>query len=116
MFTWLTVAGLVLAAAAAAAVAAALGVVWLVFRIVWWTVLLPLRVLFKILMIPVWLTIGAIGLAAGAALLPVVLLVAGGVVLVGALAALLALLLPLVPLVLFGLLIWALGRRRPAVA
>jgi hypothetical protein len=113
MLTFLTLAGLLMAGAALMAV---LGVVWLVFKVVLWAVLLPFRILFKILMIPVWLTIGAIGLAAGAALLPLLLVAVGGVVLIGVLAALLALLLPLVPFVLFGLLIWALVRRRPAVA
>jgi hypothetical protein len=46
--------------------------------------------------------------------LPILLLVAGGVVVVGLIAALVALLLPALPVILFGLLLWAIFRPRPA--
>jgi hypothetical protein len=98
------------------AVAAVIGTVFLVLKLVLWAVLLPFRLLFKILMIPVWLTLGAVGMLAGAALHSVVLVVIAGVAVVGLVAALLALLLPAIPFVLFGLLIWAMMRRRPVAA
>ena len=98
------------------AVAAVFGLVFLVLKVVLWAVILPFRILFKLLMIPVWLTLGALGLAAGAAALPILLVVGAGVVVVGVLAALVALLIPAIPFVLLGLAIWAVMRRRPAVA
>ena len=78
--------------------------------------LLPIRILFKVLMIPVALTFGAIGLFAGAAAIPILLVVVAAVVVVGAIAALLALLVPAIPFILLGLAIWALVRKRPATA
>lgn len=113
MFELAALAGLFLAATA---VVAALTVVWLVLKIVAWTILLPFRLLFRILMIPVWLALGVVGLGAGAVLLPLLLVAVGALVLVGAVTALLALFLPLMPFVLVGLLVWAFVRRRPAVA
>lgn len=98
------------------ALAALMGLVFLVVKIAFWTVLLPFRILLKVLMIPVWLTLGAVGLAAGAAVLPVLLFVAAAVVVVGAIAALLALVVPAIPFVLLGLMVWAVLRKRPTVA
>jgi hypothetical protein len=98
------------------AVAAVIGTVLLVLKMIFWVVFFPLRILMKVLMIPVWLTLGAIGLLAGTALIPIVLVVVAGVAVVGVLAALFALLLPAIPFILFGLLIWALARRRPVAA
>ena len=98
------------------AVAAVIGTVFLVLKLVLWAVILPFRLLFKILMIPVWMTLGALGMLAGAAFIPIVLVVIAGVAVVGLVAALLALLLPAIPFVLFGLLIWAMMRRRPVAA
>jgi uncharacterized membrane protein YbaN (DUF454 family) len=66
--------------------------------------------------LPVGLTIGAVGLAAGATLLPILLLVGLVVAVLGAVAALLALLVPAIPFILLGLMIWAIVRKSPAVA
>jgi len=95
--------------------AAILGVAMFALKIVFWTIFLPFRIITKVLfkvifpalMFPIWLAMGAIGMAAGAVALPVVLLVVAGV-------AVFALLLPLLPFVMFGLLVWAFMRRRPA--
>ena len=54
-------------AAAGLAVAAVLGFVFFLLKLVLWVVLLPFRLLLKALMIPVWLTLGAVGLALGRA-------------------------------------------------
>ena len=53
-------------------------------------------------------------LAAGAALLPILLLVGGVVAIVGLVAAVIALLIPAIPFVLLGLVVWAFMRRQPA--
>ena len=104
--------------------AAVFGLVFFVVKIAFWAIFLPFRILtkvffkviFKALMLPVWLTLGALGMAAGAVALPVLLLVIAGVAFFGVIAALFALMLPLIPFVLFGLLIWAFMRRRPVAA
>jgi hypothetical protein len=98
------------------AVAVVLSAVFLVMKLVLWIVLLPFRLLLKALMIPVWLTLGTLGLAAGALSLPVLAVVVGGVMFVGIVAAVLALMLPAIPFILLGLLLWAIFRRSPAVA
>ena len=61
---------------------------------------------------------GAVGLAAGAAVLPIVLIVGLAVLVIGAIAALLALLVPAIPFVLLGFVIWAIvkANRPPATA
>lgn len=100
---------------ASVAVAAVLGFVFFLLKLVLWTVLLPFRILFKILMIPVWLTLGALGLAVGVIAAPLLAVAVAGVVVVGLLAALAALLLPAIPFVLLGLLLWAIFSRRPAL-
>ena len=79
--------------AAGLAVAAVLGFVFFLIKLAFWLVLLPFRLLLKAVMIPVWLTLGALGLAAA-----------------------LALVLPAIPFVLLGLLLWAIFHRSPATA
>jgi len=97
-------------------IAAVVGFVFFLLRLVFWAVFFPFKLLLKLLWIPIGLTLGAVGLAAGAIALPILFLVAGGVVVVGLLAALVALLLPAIPVILFGLLLWAIFRPRPAAA
>lgn len=63
------------------------------------------------LLVPIGLVGGALSLAAGAALLPILLTVGLAVAVIGAVAALLALLVPAIPFVLLGLAIWAMMRR-----
>ena len=70
-------------AAAALAVVAIVGFVVLLLKAVLWVVLLPFRLLLKLIMVPVWLTLGAVGLALGAAALPVILLVLTAVAVIG---------------------------------
>lgn len=99
------------------AVAAIMGVVAFALKVVLWAVFLPIRILFKVvfkvLMIPVWLALGAVGLAASAAALPILLVVVAAVAVIGIVGAVLALLLPAVPFVLLGLMVWAVVRKRP---
>ena len=95
------------------AVLAVVGVVFLVFKIVLWAVLFPVRLLMKLVWIPIGLIAGGFSLAAGAVIVPVVLVVGIVVAIVGAIAALLALLIPAVPFVLLALAIWAVMRRNP---
>jgi hypothetical protein len=102
--------------AAGLAVAAVVGFVFFLLKLVFWVVLLPFRLLLKALMIPVWFTLGAVGLAVGAVAVPVLLAVVAVVAVVGVLAAALAFVLPVIPFVLLGLLVWAIFRRSPAVA
>jgi hypothetical protein len=65
------------------------------------------------LWIPFGLVTGALGLAAGAALLPILLVVGGVVALVGLFAAIIAVLIPAIPFLLLGLVVWAFMRRQP---
>ncbi len=113
MIELLVFSGLILGGLALAAV---LGFVFLILKIVIWAVVLPFKLLFKLLMVPVWLTLGALGLAAGAVAVPALFVVVAAVVAVSLLGALLALLLPAIPFVLLGLMLWAMFRSRPAVA
>ena len=103
-------------ATAALAVVAILGFVFLLLKVVLWVVLLPFRLLLKLIMVPVWLTFGAVGLALGAAALPVILIVLTAVAVIGVVTTILALLLPAIPFVLLGLMLWAIFRKTPAVA
>ena len=103
-------------AAAALAVVAIVGFVVLLLKTVLWVVLLPFRLLLKLIMVPVWLTLGAVGLALGAAALPVILLVLTAVAVIGVVTTVLALLLPAIPFVLLGLMLWAIFRKTPVVA
>ena len=111
MFTMIAFAGIL---AAGLAMAFVLGLIFFVLKLVMWTVFLPFRILSKLLWIPFGLVTGAIGLAAGAALLPILLLVGGVVALVGLGAAVFALRIPAIPFVLLGLVVWAFMRRQPA--
>lgn len=88
------------------AVLSVVGVVFFVFKLAMWTVFLPFRILFKMLWIPFSLIGGLFSLAAGAAILPIVLVV-------GLIAAVLALLVPMIPFLLFGLIVWSFMRRSP---
>lgn len=105
--------GLVMVGVAAAAI---IGFVFALLKLVLCLVILPFKILFKILMIPVWLVLGGLGLVAGVVAAPLLAVAVGGVVVLGLLAALAALLLPAIPFVLLGLLLWAIFSRRPAVA
>ena len=58
---------------------------------------------------------GAVGLAAGAAVLPIVLLVGVTVVVLGVIATLLALLVPAIPFILLGFVIWAIVKANRTV-
>ncbi len=89
----------------------------LIVRMAFFLLLLPFKLVFGLLFVPFWIAKTVLKLAVGAVVLPIVLV--GGVLLavVAAAGALLALLAPLVPLVIVGLLIWAVFRSfRPAVA
>ena len=113
MLELIALAGLLMAGLAVASV---IGVVFLLFKIVFWAVFLPFRLLFKLIWLPIGLVGGVVSLAAGAALLPIILTVGLVVAAFAAIAALLALLVPAIPFVLLGLMIWAIVRRRPAAA
>jgi hypothetical protein len=52
----------------------------------------------------------------GLAALPILLLVLGGVLVFGLIAAIIGLLIPAIPFVLLGLLLWAVFRARPRAA
>lgn len=101
-------------ATGALTVAAIVGVVFLLLKLVFWAVLLPLRLLWKLITIPIWFTVGALGLALGAVAVPVVLMALLAVGVVGIIAAFLAVALPLTPFVLLALMLWAIFRRTPA--
>lgn len=90
-----------------------LALVFAVLKFVFWIVLLPIRLAFKLLFLPLlllkWAGLALLSLVA-APILVVVLLVGGAVVVLGMLA-------PLLPVVFLVLAVWALVRlgRRPAV-
>jgi hypothetical protein len=113
MLELIALAGLLIAGLAVFSV---VGVVFFVFKIALWAVFLPFRLLFKLLWIPVGLIGGLFSLAAGAAVLPILLVVGLVVAVVGAIAAFLALLVPMIPFILLGLMIWAFMRKRPVAA
>ncbi|MFP5380308.1 MAG: hypothetical protein ACLGHP_11280, partial [Vicinamibacteria bacterium] len=97
------------------AVAALIGVVLFAIKAVVWLVLLPFRILFKVLTFGAGLAFGAVGLVAGLALLPVVLAVVAVIAIVAVVGAILSLLLPAIPFILLGLVVWALMRKPAAV-
>ena len=66
MLELIALAGLLIAGLAVASV---IGVVFLVFKVVFWAVFLPFRLLLKLLWLPIGLAMGAVSLAAGAAIL-----------------------------------------------
>ena len=112
MLELIALAGLLMAGLAVASV---IGVVFLLFKIVFWAIFLPFRLLFKLLWLPIGLVGGALSLVAGAALVPILLTVGIVVAVFAALAALLALLVPAIPFVLLGLMVWAILRKKPVV-
>ena len=113
MLELIAFAGLLIAGFAFMAV---IGVVFLVLKIALWAVFLPFRLLFKLMWVPVGLALGTVGLAAGATILPILLIVGLAVAVLAAIAAVVALLVPAIPFVLLGLVVWAIMRRSPAVA
>ena len=90
MLELIALAGLLIAGLAVASV---IGVVFLLFKIVFWAIFLPFRLLFKLIWLPVGLVVAAFA----------------------AMAALLALLVPAIPFILLGLMVWAVMRKRPVV-
>ena len=116
--------------AAGLAVAAVVGFVLFVLRMVFWLVLLPFRLLLlpirlvffpfrllrKLVLFPLWLGLGGIGLAVGTIAVPLLLVGILAAAVVGVIAAVLAFVLPAIPFLLLGLLLWAVFRRSPAVA
>ena len=113
MLELIALAGLLIAGLAVVSV---VGVVFLGFKILLFVLFLPFRLLFKLMWVPFGLIGGAFSLLAGAAILPILLLIGVVVAVVGAIAALLALLVPAIPFVLLGLMIWVFVRRRPVAA
>ena len=107
---------------------AVFSLVFFVLRMVLWMVLFPIRLLFfpikmlffpvrllmKLAWLPVGLVFGTVGLGVGAVALPFLLLVLGGVVIFGLIAAIIGALIPATPFILLGLLLWAIFRQRPA--
>jgi len=89
------------------AVFAVVGMVFLVLKIVLWAVFFPIRLLFRLLWIPLGLIGGLFSLVAGVTVLPLLLAIGLVVAVVAAIAALLALLVPAIPFVLLGLMVWA---------
>ena len=90
---------------------AGLIVVWLVFKILGWVILLPLRIVGFALIVPLLLIKLVLGLVVGLAVVPVML-----VGLLGALAA--SLLFSWLPLIFIGVLLWMMVSlfSRPAVS
>ena len=106
MFTFLAVVIIGILLLVAIPLMLAFAVVGVVFKLLFWILLLPFRLLF----LPLRLLGGLFRVAFGVLLLPILLI---GAVLVGAMAligGLLSLVLPLVPLLLIGALIWAISR------
>jgi hypothetical protein len=106
MIELIALAGLLIAGLA---VFSLVGVVFFVFKIVLWAVFLPFRLLFKLLWIPIGLIGGLFSLVAGAAILPILLVV-------GLVVGLLALVVPMIPFILLGLMVWAFMRKQPVAA
>lgn len=98
------------------AVFAVLGMVFFIVKLAFWVVFFPIRLIMKLLWLPFGLIAGAFSVAAGAALLPILLLVGIVIAVVGAIGALLALLIPAIPFLLLGLMIWAFMRKPPVTA
>jgi hypothetical protein len=107
---------LVMLAVAGLCVAAVVGFVFFLIKMVLWVVLFPVRLLFKLLWLPFGLAIGTVGLGLGALAIPLLLLLLGGVVIFGLIAAVIGLLIPAIPFVLLGLLLWSIFGGRTATA
>lgn len=87
-----------------------LALIGFVLKILLWTVFFPIRIILK-------LVFGIIGFGLAALLLPIILVVAGIAVVGALIAAVFALLAPLLPVLLLGLVGWAIYRassRRPS--
>ena len=97
-------------------VAAVVGCVFFLLKIVLWVVFFPLRLLFKLMWLPLGLAMGAVGMGLGLAALPLLLLVLGGVLVFGLIAAIIGLMIPAIPFVLLGLLLWSIFKKSPATA
>jgi hypothetical protein len=98
-------------------VASVVAVGALLLRLVFFVILLPVRLVFGLLFIPFWIAKTVLKVAVGALMLPIFLVGGGLLAAVVAIGALVALVAPLVPLLIVGLLIWAVFRSfRPAVA
>ena len=97
-------------------IAAVIGFVFFLLKMVLWVVFLPLRLLFKLLWLPVGLALGAVGMGLGLLAVPLLLVVLGGVLVFGLIAAVIGVMIPAIPFVLFGLLLWSIFRRAPAAA
>ena len=98
--------GFVALAVIAAAVFCVLGTLALigfVLKILFWVVLFPIRLAFK-------LVFGILGIGLAAIVAPVVLLIAGIAVIGALIAALLAIVAPLIPVILLVLVGWAIYR------
>jgi hypothetical protein len=91
-------------------IVAAFALVGFLLKILFWAVLFPIRLVFKLLF-------GLVGLTLGAVLLPFVLLVAGIAVIGALVAGLIALITPILPVLIFLFVGWAIYRvssRRPS--
>jgi hypothetical protein len=107
---------LALLAVVGLAVAAVVGFVFFLLKMIFWVVFLPIRLLLKLLWLPLSFAFGAVGMTLGLAVLPILLLVSGALVVFAVVATLVSLLIPAIPFVLLGLLIWALVKKTPVPA
>jgi hypothetical protein len=80
---------------------------------VFWVVFLPIRILLKLLWLPLGLAFGAVGMTVGLAALPILFVIVAALVVFALVATLVSLLIPAIPFVLLGLLIWALVKKTP---
>lgn len=90
----------------------AVGIILLltVVRVIVWLVLLPIKMIFGVLFLPIWIAKTAfriIGLAIVAPIMVLAALVGGAALVLGLLATLI---LPLVPIVIVALLLWVVIR------
>lgn len=99
------------AVVAGAAVIGLAGFVWLVLKLIF----LPIRLALGLVKIVVGVVAGLFGMVAMLALVPVLVVGAGGALVVGLVVAGLAVALPLLPFVLLGLVVWSF-LKRPAVS
>ena len=96
---------------------AILGSVWLILRATLWLVLLPLRLVFAIIALPLLLL--KVLIFSIVAVVFLALIAAGGaLVMAGLVGFLLAVVLPLVPILLVGTVVWLVVKmvRRPALS
>ena len=105
---------LALLAVVGLSIAAVVGLVFFLLKLVLWVVFFPIKLLFKLLWLPVGLAFGTLGMGLGVVAMPLLLLVFGGMLIFGLIAAIIALIIPAIPFVLLGLLLWSIFGRRPA--